>query len=100
MLLHMLRHRRALRITLALLIALAVGIAGPIHAAHHHGDPNSLHSECTLCQLHSPACQPLVEPVAVVSLEPVSTFALIPTPSLHTASVAATGTRGPPSFLA
>jgi len=97
---NMLRRHPALRITIALLVALALGIAGPIHAAHHHGDPNSLHTACTLCQLHSPACQPLLEPCAGVSLEPICTFALLHTPSLHSASVVDTDTRGPPSFLA
>ncbi|HKW13471.1 MAG TPA: hypothetical protein VJS69_03200 [Candidatus Krumholzibacteria bacterium] len=96
----MLRRHPALRITIALLVALAVGIAGPIHAAHHHGDPNSLHPACALCQLHSPACQPLLEPGVGISLEPICTFALLHTPSLRSASVAFTDTRGPPSLLA
>jgi hypothetical protein len=96
----MLRRRRILRITLALVIALALGIAGPIHAAHHHGDPNSLHSECTLCQLHSPACQPLLEPVADVSLEPLFTLTVGSTPAVHPVSVTVAGTRAPPLSLA
>jgi hypothetical protein len=100
MLIAMLPRSSAFRITIALIVALAVAIAGPVHAAHHHGDPNSLHSACTLCQLHSPACQPLLEPCASISLAPVSTFAVITTPSLRSESVADTDTRGPPSFLA
>jgi hypothetical protein len=100
MLIAMLGRSSAFRITVALVVALAVGISAPIHAAHRHGDPNSLHSACTLCQLHSPACQPLLEPCAGFSLEPIFTFAFVSAPSLHATSVSITGTRAPPLFLA
>ena len=38
MLLSMLRRRTALRVMIALIAVLAVVIAGPLHAAHHHDD--------------------------------------------------------------
>jgi hypothetical protein len=100
MLIAMLARSSGFRITIALIVALALGIAGPIHAAHHHGDPNSLHSACTLCQLHSPACQPLLEPCAGNSLEPLFTLAVGSAPVLHCSPVTAATTRAPPFSLA
>jgi hypothetical protein len=96
----MLRRHIGLRVTIALIVALAMGIAAPIHAAHHHGDPNNLHSACTLCQLHSPACQPLLEPCAGISLEPLSTLAAFITPAPRAAPTVIACTRAPPLSLA
>ena len=98
-LISMLRQHTGLRITLALLVVLTMGIAAPLHAAHHHDD-NRLHAPCAVCQLHSPACEPLLKTFAGVSLEPVFTLAFVSTTSLHSVSVATTGTRAPPFFLA
>jgi hypothetical protein len=99
MLLGMLRRHTGLRVTIAILAALAVIIAGPIHAAHHHDD-NRLHAPCAVCQLHSPASQQTLVPCASVSLEPLFTLSLVSAPSLHSVSVTRTDTRGPPTFLA
>jgi hypothetical protein len=99
MLFAMLRRHIGLRVTVAILAAFAVIIAGPIHAAHHHDD-SRLHAPCAVCQLHSPACQQTLVPCAGVSLEPLFTLSLVSAPSLRPVSVTRTGTRGPPTFLA
>jgi hypothetical protein len=99
MLLGMLRRHSGLRVTIAILAALAVIIAGPIHAAHHHDD-NRLHAPCAVCQLHSPACQQTLVPCAGVSLQPLFTLSLVSAPSVHSVSVSSADTRAPPLSLA
>jgi hypothetical protein len=101
MLAPMLRRLGGLRIAIALLAVLAVVVAGPIHAAHHHeNDASPLHTPCAVCQLHSPACQPLLEPGAGVSLEPIFTLAVSTAPAFHSAPTTVAGTRAPPSLVA
>jgi hypothetical protein len=99
MLFSMLRSRTSLRIAIALLVVVTMGFAGPIHAAHHHSN-DALHATCAVCQLHSPAAQPLLQVFAGVPLELVSTLAVNAVPAPHSARVAVVGTRAPPSHFA
>ena len=99
MLLSMFHGRTSLRVAIALIVVLAMGIAGPIHAAHHHAN-DALHATCAICQFHSPACPTLLAPGASVSLEPIHTLAVSAAPAPHAAPVTVAGTRAPPSFVA
>ncbi len=99
MLMSMLRRYTGLRLMFVLIAVLAVIIAGPIHAAHHHDD-GRLHAPCAVCQLHSPACEPLLNTFAGVSLEPVFTLAVSPTPAPRSVQASIAATRAPPAFLA
>jgi len=95
----MLRQHTALRITLALVVVLTMGIAAPVHAAHHHDD-GRLHAPCAVCQLHSPACEPLLKTFTGVSLEPVFTLAVSTASAPRSEQTTVAATRAPPSFLA
>jgi len=98
MLFSMLRQRTALRVMIALIAVLAVVIAGPLHAAHHHDD-SRLHAPCAVCQLHSPACQQPLAVCAGVPLEPVFTLSLVSSPSVDSASITIADSRAPPLSL-
>ena len=98
MLLSMLRQRTALRVMIALIAVLAVVIAGPLHAAHHHDD-SRLHAPCAVCQMHSPACEQHLAVCAGVPLEPVFTLSLVSSPSVDSASITIADSRAPPISL-
>ena len=99
MLMSMLRRYTGLRMMVVLIAALAVVIAGPLHAAHHHDD-NRLHAPCAVCQLHSPACEPLLKTFAGVSLEPIFTLSVSTESTPRSAQTTVVAARAPPSFLA
>lgn len=99
MLMSMLRRYTVLRLMVVVIAALAVIIAGPIHAAHHHDD-GRLHAPCAVCQLHSPACEPLLKTFTGVSLEPIFTLAVSSASAPHSAPTTIVATRAPPSLLA
>ena len=95
------RRYRILRATVAIIAALAVVIAGPIHAAHHHTDDTSpLHPTCAVCQLHSPACAPICQPCVRASLEPLFVLAATDAPSADSTPSIADACRAPPFFVA
>jgi hypothetical protein len=99
MLLSMLRRHTVVRLMVVLIAACTVIIAGPIHAAHHHDD-GRLHAPCAVCQLHSPACEPLLKTFAGASLEPLFTLAVSIANAPRTAQTTVTPARAPPVFLA
>jgi len=92
------RRLASLRIAIALVATLVVVVAGPVHAAHHHGD--TLHAACAVCQLHSPACPTVLAPCADISLQPIFTLADASTRTPDSAPAPLVGTRAPPSLVA
>ena len=99
MLVSMLRRYTVLRLMVVLIAAFAVIIAGPIHAAHHHDD-SRLHAPCAVCQMHSPACEPLLKTFTGVSLEPIFTLAVSSASAPRSEQTTVVAARAPPSLLA
>jgi hypothetical protein len=92
------------RVAITLLAALAIVVAGPVYAAHHHGtkgdDPGHVHAPCAVCQLHTPACRPLWQPCTGIPLEPLFVLAAMASPSPLSKPAIITGTRAPPISFA
>jgi hypothetical protein len=88
-----------LSVLVAVLAALAMIVAAPIHAAHNHGNDLG-HPNCAVCQLHSPACGPIWQPCAGIPLEPLFVLASTVSPTPVAAPTVVDACRAPPFFVA
>ena len=100
MLLLMRARPSTLRVAIALLAAVAIVVAGPVYAAHHHGTRGDDPGHCAVCQLHTPACRPLWQPCPGIPLEPIFVLAATASPSPLCKPAVVTGTRAPPISFA
>ena len=94
---------KILRTAIAIIAVLAIVIAAPVHAAHHHGnasDPGHMHTPCAICQLHSPACHPVWVPCPGIPLEPIFVLAAVASPAPIAVPAVVDACRAPPSFVA
>lgn len=85
---------------IAVIAALAMVLAAPIHAAHNHGNDPLGHPNCAVCQLHSPACGPIWQPCVGIPLEPLFVLATAASPSPVSTPSIADACRAPPFFVA
>ena len=90
-----------IRIAIVTLAALAMVIAAPIHASHHHGDrPGQLDEPCAACKSHSPVSGSVVIACTGLLLIPVGVMACDAGVSPLSAPEAAVAPRAPPVSLA
>jgi len=83
------------------LAVLAIVIAAPVHAAHHHGNEQGhIQAPCAICQMQSPACRPLSDPPSIFSLEPLFLLTAGSVIPCQCATAVVVGTRAPPVSLA
>jgi hypothetical protein len=98
--LHSVRMRSShFRAMIAVIAALAMVLAAPVHAAHNHGSDLG-HPNCAVCQLHSPACGPIWQPCAGVPLEPLFVLAIVAGPTPVAAPAVVNSCRAPPFVVA
>jgi ABC-type cobalt transport system substrate-binding protein len=84
---------------IAIIVALAMVIAAPIHAAHYHGNDLG-HPNCAVCQLHSPACEPFWQPCAGIPLDPLFVLVAVSSPTPVVTPTVVHACRAPPFFVA
>lgn len=88
-------------VAVAMLTVMAIVIAAPVHAAHHHGNEQGhIQAPCAICQMQSPACRPLSDPPSILSLEPLFVLATGSVMPCQCATAMIVGTRAPPVSLA
>ena len=89
------------RVLIALFAALAVVVAGPLHATHNHGgDLGQLDGTCAVCKSHTTACGPDVLECAGPLLQPLGALASESRPAAVSAPRTISVPRAPPVSIA